>query len=422
MTLALSALGFGAEARADLWAGTGEGVPQIAKRRAILLADGRKVVVQETLELTGPRGRFARFVGVPSTPRFPPPQVGLETTLAEVTEHPAPRWPSVRAEPFGPSLAQRLSPVPSSEPDPPEPEPAALRSVARASFRGAVATSTRTRQPDFPPALDGFIARFGLEMTPSVRAGLAKYMNRGWVVVAAVYAPERPGPRYVLGPVRIEFEASSPHWPLARMTPTPTFELFTIADTPLVPDNVPFTWSPRPWRATEPRPGAAVGLGWATWPFGERGVPPWIGAAMTANRAVDAVTHVRYRPAREPYRDLQLAAATSLPDRPRRGTATDLFLTVLFGAVPVFAAPESWLLYLLQRRARARAKPTRVGWLTRAWFVWPMIVALDWLTSLGGAGRLAAALPIVIAGVAARPFVPDREQFVRARIEKKPKR
>lgn len=157
---------------------------------------------------------------------------------------------------------------------------------------------------------------------------------------------------------------------------------------------MPFSWSETPWDPEVPGAGRALGLGHAVWDLEERGPPPWIAGAFTDDRGAAEVTHIRHHPAEELYRDLAFEPAGPVPPRPRRGTATDVGLTILFGAVPVFAAPESWLAWFLQRRARDRATTRRIGWATRIWFAWPIVVGIDWLITMDGLGRWGGPLAV----------------------------
>lgn len=411
-------------ARAELLAGVGEGVPAVRARHVVFVADGRGPKWQETLELSGVRGRFVRFVAVPAPPRFPPPLVDLGPKLAEATAMQRPRWLGIREDPFGPSIVSRWTrpPEPDEPPAPAPPAPAPLVSVSRASFRGEVPTSTLTKRPELPPSLAGFVGRFRVEMSPSVTAAVARYMNRGWTVVGMVYEPERPADRHRLGPLRIELDRGEPLYPMAQIDPDPATELFVIAPSAYRTRVVPFRWSETPWSPEVSPPGRALGLGHAVWDVDDRGVPPWIAGAFTDNRDADEITHIRHHPADELYRDLELEPSGPVPARPRRGSNLDLWLGILFGAVPVFAAPESWIAWLVQRRARARATPKRVGWATRIWFLWPAIVGVHWLTTMEGAGQWAALSPFAIALIALRPFEPEERRFVRARFEKKRKK
>jgi hypothetical protein len=156
-------------------------------------------------------------------------------------------------------------------------------------------------------------------------------------------------------------------------------------------------------------------LGVSRWSPGDDG-------ELANDASAPVVAHLRYRPAREPYRDLKWTAVEAPSSRPQRGTVWDLAWVIVFGAVPVFAAPESWVLYAMQRRARERATPTRVGWATRVWFAWPVIVGLWWLLAAEGPARWAAVLPFAIALLGLRPFQPEHQRFVRARFEKKKKK
>lgn len=421
LAITLSLLFGGSPARAELLVGAGGApVPRVVEHRAVVIFDGQQQTLQETLVLEDVRGRFARFVAVDGSPRFPEPMPDLEADLRDLTRRRTPHRFIVRDDPFGPSLLGQLQRS-AEPPGGPRQEPAraAAVNVSRASFQGQVVTSTITRQPGLPLALEGFISRHRLDLDRATSFALAKALNEGRTVVGTLYEPAQPAEQVVLGPVRIALPASAPRLWLWRLENEPTLDLFVVADGPFGTSRAPFDWTHTPWAPPSPEPGRAIGLVHETWPVDLRGIPPWVALGATEDRTLGHVTHARYRPAREPDRTLGFAPAPDPPSPPRRGSATDLALVLLFGAVPVFAAPESWLLAIWQARARSKAMPTRVPITTRIWFAWPVVVAGYWLATLEGAGRWAAVLPIGIALLGLRPYEPPHRRFVRARLEKK---
>lgn len=433
-------MGVGAAPRpavAALLAGTEGPAPELVARTLVVGGDGATSFVQETLAFRGVSGRFAHFFASPAAPRFEAPVAGLAEQARAATVRRPPLRYGIRDAPLGPSLARRLWPpaAPSADsgaeatdagPEVP------LEVVTRQGFRGAASTSSTTRRVLFPPELQRFFTRHQLEVEPAVAGALARHLNQGDTVTATIYEPARaartPGTRFIAGPVRWTLASPDPVRALSRPEGEPMVEAFTLGPAPRTPEATPVTWSETPWTLTVPELGQTVVFGWGPGPDGDDrgddgGAGGLGGGAETAAVSGPAVVaHVRYRPAREPYRALRWTAAEAPPAAPRPGTFTDVFWVILFGAVPVFAAPESWLLYILQRRARDRATPTRVSPVTRIWSLWPVVVALWWLVQAQGAARWAALLPGAIALLGLRRHQPEPQRFVRARFEKKKKK
>ena len=407
-----------------LAASAGADPPRAVARTLVVLDAAGGPITQETLTFEGVSGRFARFFAVPDDPRFPAPIADLETLAAELTEQDEPFRYIVRDDPLGPSLASRLLGGDRPPATAAATESAPLEAIGRAVFRGSATTSTVTKRFILPPALERFATRYGLDLPASVAAAIAKYLNDEYAVVGLVYAPSSraartTNQRWVAAPLRYDVATESPVTLLSDVDRGHAIEVFTIASAPLTPASIPTTWSETPWDLRDPAPGSATVFGWTRWPTDLEGPPPWVTIGSVSDRNTETVTHLRYRPSHEPYRDLHWSPVPEPPARPRRGSAADVWWLVVFGAVPVFAAPESWLLYWLQRRARDQAMPTRVGWATRAWFAWPVVVGVYWLVTLEGVGRWAALLPFAIALFGLRAYEPEHRRFVRARFDKK---
>lgn len=416
-------------AEADLLAArAGDAPPRAVQRTLVVVDAGPTQITQETITFQGVSGRFARLFAVPSDPRFPPPIANLESLAAEYTKRRPPFRYIVRDDPLGPSLASRLLDR-GSTPVAPDAaaqasEPAPLEVVARSVFEGSATTSTVTKQFILPPALERFATRHQLELPSSVAAAVAKHLNEGNPVVGLVYAPtaratRTTNQRWVAGPLRYDVVSESPVTMVSDVEPDPALEIFTIGAAPLTPASIPTSWSETPWAVRDPATGSATVFGSTRWPTDAAGPPPWVTSGAVSDRSVETITHLRYEPSNEPYRDIRWSAATDPPTRPRRGSASDVWWVIVFGAVPAFAAPESWVLFWLQRRARERATPARVGWATRAWFAWPVVVGVYWLVTMQGLGRWAALLPFAIALFGLRRYEPEHRRFVRARFEKK---
>lgn len=401
--------------------------------RAVVVHDGKHETLVDELEVRSMAREGLWLHVLPSVPTaITTGDPKLLDDIASLTAVHEPYNELLRRTLFGPSvvtlLTKRLIPEPKSQDDE---APADLRRLELRTpvvFSGAVITSTITKRPVLPGGLVDLVERTaGEKIAVSLQLELAAYLNRGWAIAAIPFSDTRPSetaPAH-LGPIHAKVISPQPVYPfgLIRLPVDSRFELFVIAEQPLVPLALEATWDRRPWESdpegrgrlhiTYNRPVADdVALDILLRDRNGLGIPPGLRllrAELLLPRGV--------RP------DLDLVPAkesVTLPTSTGRGSGADLFACVLLGLTPLLYTPESWFLLWLGARAKARARRGRRSMALGLWSLYAIAVGVFWFFTMEGGARVAAIIPALV-GLAqlALPYVDREPTPVRVQFKKK---
>lgn len=334
---------------------------------------------------------------------------------------------------LGPSLVQALwfrwfPPEPGLAPLAPPSAPALTVEEVR-QFSGSAQTSTVTGAVTLPTELEQLLVRYDTPLGPKARAELAHYLRIGWTLVALAGrdAPSPTPSRRILGPVRFDQagERSPSYLLLSRRPVDGPLVIRALGPTPLVPAQLPTRYDPTV-DPVEVEPGVAVVR--STTPI-DNDVELAYRLGEVLDLPVNAETRVTELVVRGDgarVDELELVAPEDAVSRPvlpppsRPGSGGDLFRCVLLGLSPLILAPESWLLYALQARARARARRGQPAFGVKAWSMWTLATAAYWLFALDGLARIAAVGPLLIGmSLLALPYTERDRGPVRARLPKR---
>ena len=433
--LASALLAAGPAARADTLVVRPGQTATVHRSDVLLVRTGASFTMIERLTLESDAPQFVwirpfRIAPIAARPSEDPfPILGS----AAVTE---PTWSErVRARLFGPSIVElaraRWGQGGWAEAEPLRPpEAPKLTVLAMDRFAGEVRTATELGPAALPDRLEAFLRRFDVRLDEAQQAQLSRHLAAGWTLVAAaVRAPTAPpGPR-ALGPLRFVFEGTEDlTYPLLRRSQSDGmgFAFHVLAPKPRVPDQVTLHPDPRAALETSP-PGVASVRRSAPLDEATRFSLTEILGRPVAPSA--QLTQMVFRPGVAALDELffvapeEAADAARLPTPEPSGGAGDVFQCLLLGLVPLFLAPESWLLLWLQGLARERARRGERSPGVKLWSIWPLATAAFWFLALEGPARMAALAPLVV-GIAllALPWTDREPDPVRARFEEKKKR
>lgn len=422
-------------AHADLYlARKGESVAAVERKVLIVQNDGRETLV-ETQEITSSAPRFVWMRALPTPAKLETAPENLFTQLRQHTIVEEPHNEKVRRNLFGPSVVTVLTKRfgwSEQFPMPEDPYKGDLRQLQVGPpelFTGRVTSSTITRALILPEALADFFRRHDIEVDEAHKRELSRYLNREWVVMAALVYDSAPSEetRARLGPVRLDFEAPEPVFsqltldrPFIRYPPT-TFYL--VGSGPLVPATLRTVWDAQPWEHRPRQRGEFV----ATYSHGiEAGGPivfELVDQAAIPLPSEPFLVRSQYERGNEALVDLSFITAKDavvIPGNDRRKSGSDIFLCILLGLTPLIYTPESWFLLWLAARAKERARREGQAFGTRLWSLYAIAVAIFWFVTMEDVGRLAALAPMLIGiGQLALPYTEREPAQVRVQFKKK---
>lgn len=404
-------------------------------RQVLLVRNGPDLITVDELVLNSqaPRGVWVR--AFPLEPRLGRASDSLFLQLQRNTVVGEPHNQAMRRNLFGPSLVTVLNKKLGDPPQlvPPLEEPPDRRSLALgevAFFTGRVQTSTNTRQMQLPEAMDRWLIAQGIQVTDLQKAAFSAHLNRDWVLMLAVVEDNAPGPETEarLGPIRFDVAQRGLVYPQLSSTPaTPVVtDFYTLAEGPMAMNLRETLWNTRPW---ELNPGSTPGLE-ATY---SAAVDPNSNFAGELSEQLGlnglGPTHLvraRFRPEpSEVGQDLEFHPSKErilIPSGTQRGSFFDLFLCVLLGLTPLIYTPESWFLIWLVNGAKERARREGSAWGVNLWAYFALVVAVFWVVTLDGPGRIAGLVPFVLGvGRLAWPYTEREAPRVRVAFKARKK-
>ena len=422
-------------------AGVFVGAPNAETRsthhRAVVSHDETVTTIVEAVEVRNDARRFAWLKPFPAKPDIVVKSSLSLSDLEHQTDVKAPFNHAVRHDLFGPSIVTVLIDRLVREPertrvdnDKSATAPRTLSIVDYEVFDGEIQTSTQTGRLVMPPAMQTWFGLRRIPISDATKSAIAGHLNRGWVLVAFEVEDSAPDLSTIaqLPTLQFRFPSSRPMLPLLRQTKPlpaePPFDIWTLASRPMVSATYPTQWENRPWTLSDPVDGRFTAVfsraidardpltGILSRQIGLR-LPP------TPN----LVRH-RFRHGVEVWQEFQFMPALEAPRVPgtgRRGGIIDSLLCLLLGLTPLLFTPESWFLRWWSSRT-AQASATAIRW-SNLWALYAIIVAVYWLVTMEGVGRLAAVLPAAI-GLAQWfwPNEPHRDEFVRVQFKGKTKK
>lgn len=432
----LLGLGGGSPAHADAIATrTGEAMTMQRTDAAVVpTADGYALF--EQIEVQSSASQWVWVRAFPKAPRITDaPSVSALLATRAQQDHPLAE--QLQQRPLGPSLAQALyrkwAPLEARDQPLAPPEAPSLIVDEVVYIQGQVLTSTLTGAVRLPPSLEGLLTRYDVQLPPAERARLGTYLSLNWELVAFAgrdNATGTPGPR-LLGPYRMDFAGDALYFPLLRRTRAdgPVI-LRAVGPTPLVPSQIACHFDARVEPTKAPagtvviRHAAPLGNDVeVAYQLGEQlGLPIDPDAMLTEMVLVPDGAQIDMI---ELVAPMDAVSRPAIPAHRRVGGLGDILSCLLLGLAPLFLAPESWLLWALQRRARTRSRAVRgretLG--TKVWSLWPLATAAYWLVALDGLARIATLLPLLIGMLQlATPYLERDRGPVRARFKKKRKK
>jgi hypothetical protein len=376
----------------------------------------------------------------PAQPKMANTEPEMFDTLEAATHVYEPYNQVIRRNLFGPSVVTILTkklieqPVQVPPPSDDRPELRKLNVFDMRFFTGQVQTSTITRQLELPPELDGYLRGRGIQIDEPLRNAFAAQLNRGWVIMTAAVedkAPSHDAPARI-GPFRFDVESTAFTYPImdvyaAGRRSDQSFDFYTLAPYPMAASFNETLWNTRPWEVSDEGPAPLEAIyshpisldGPLAFELGEkRGLP----LPETAH-----LVRVRYRPpVADPWRDLdfqQSRETIRIPGDTTRGNGLDLFLCILLGLTPLIYTPESWFLIWLVNAAKERARKEGSAFGLNLWAYFAIAVALFWVVTLEGPGRVAGLVPFLLGiGRLAWPYTERETPRVRSMFRKKQKK
>lgn len=426
---------FGGTARAEMFVGRSPS-PKIREIRmdALLVDRGEAgFTLVQRASVRNSETLFLWLQPVPGVPEQAAVSFDPFGPLAQTAVPVVPFSDQLREVPLGPSLATvLLRRLTTERPTRKALVPPAGRSLEIGElqvFQGRAHTSTITRETFLPGPLEEFLRRYGTKLSSSARHQAGDYLNRDWSILGVALIDPAPSPDDVVsvGPVALRFQAGSPSFPLLRRGALDAREvvIHILADGPRVPVELPIE-SARPDFVARTAPRGQVFVTFAGALERLDSVDPQLAEQFGLRSGAGAdLTQLYLRPGTAKLDVLTFASPSSavrplrLESQTTAGSAQDLLTCILLGLAPLFLAPESWLLWWIEGRARqvARKGGSWVG--VKLWSFWPFLVAAYWFFGLEGMARIAAIGPLVIGTVQlAIPFSereagPIRVQFRR---------
>ncbi len=399
-----------------------ETVVELRSVDAVVWMDGPGQALVETLVVEPGTARFALLRAFPAPPtEITPVDAALVTDLRAATTAGAPFHARVRERLFGPSImTPLLAPLLRDAPAPavpalPTERPALVREDF-SLFAGSAHTSTITLNLVLPTELELWLNAAEIVPTRAQRELMARALNTGGTVVAALVERTDPSQALTVGPVLYRFASAQPVLPpaLGSGPRAPLLRLYALDDRPLVPGDRGAVWVERPWLAREAPSATIAPLEVTYWGPRDEDVTFRLGALLPAANPPTRVLRGTLAESGPIMTELTLAPAyepQAIPSTGGRGSGLDLLLAALLGLAPLLYAPESWL--LLWAAANARAQRTRgqpPGFAAALWPLYALVVSLFWLVTLSGLGRIAALGPLVIGLYRLFAAGPDRER------------
>ncbi len=402
--------------------------------RAIVSHDDGVTTLLESVEVRNEATRFAWLKPFPAKPDIVvKPRLSL-SDLERATDVKAPMNHTVRRDLFGPSIVTflidklvREPKRPRTQAQAPSAAPRTLSILDYEVFDGTIQTSTISGRLMVPAAMQTWFKVRRLPISEATKSAIAGHLNRGWVLVALEVEDRSADLSEVvqLPAVQFRFPSAQPMLPLLRQSKPlpaePQFDIWTLAAQPLVSSAYPTHWEYRPWTLKAPVDGRFTSV--FSRAIDARDPLTDILARQVGLRLPPTphlVRH-RFRHGSEVWQEFDFMPAIEpgfIPGLGRRGGLLDGFLCLLLGLTPLLFTPESWFLrWWTSRIAQKARRPTRWG---NVWALYAFAVAIYWLVTLTGVGRLAAIAPAAV-GLAQLlwPTEPYRDEFVRVEFKKK---
>lgn len=383
----------------------------------VLIAHDKDVeTLIDEIELVSTGSAYVWLRAFPSRPlEARPIDAALFANLEAATEVREPHHEQLRHNLFGPSVVTLLTrqllapPHPASKLPSTAPSNRALTFSSVSYFAGRAETSSITHRPMLPADLVRYVARETVAIDSATETQIADYLNRGYVIMAAVVHDERPSATTSarIGPFLHRFETPKATYPIVLddSRAMKLFRFYIVSSRVLAPSGYDTTWDTDPWDRSDRVPGVFYATN-------NRRIGPSSPLALELVDRAGLRLQAEARAVRSDFvlspsvhRDIELAEApraVPLPAPGARGSARDLFLTVLLALTPLLYTPESWFFLWLEARARARARqqtanrePQAAGGI-KLWALFAVAVACFWFFKLEGSGRVAAIIPGLI--------------------------
>lgn len=422
-------------ARADTFlVPEGSGPVTTLSRQVLLVRNGPDLITVDELVLSSQAPRAVWVRAFPLEPRLGRAPDNLFLQLQRNTIVSEPHNQAMRRNLFGPSLVTVLNKKLGDPPQlvPPLEEPPARRSLALgevAFFSGRVQTSTSSRQMQLPEVMERWLTAQGIQVSDAQKTGFSAHLNRNWVLMLAVVEDSAPGldTEARLGPIRFDVAQRGLVYPQLGVGPsTPVVtDFYTLAEGPMAMNLRETLWNTRPWELNPgPPPTLEATYSAALDPNSN------FAAELTEQIGLNVsspahLVRARYRAAAEGGQDLEFHPSRErilIPSGTQRGSFFDLLLCVLLGLTPLIYTPESWFLIWLVNGAKERARREGSAWGVNLWAYFALVVAVFWVVSLEGPGRIAGLVPFVLGvGRLAWPYTERETPRVRVAFKAKKK-